>query len=220
MDNIAIEIDNLIDNLFDDDLNKTFIKSLIISRLKEIDLLWNKYKMYENIKNHSTVVAILSIYFLLNFKDKTNNYYITLKNYLKYNNLKKISLFLIDSALLHDIGKVIELNRLDDKSHSEIGYEILIKEGKLIEANACKNHLIDSFINRELPLIPFLVNLADKHVQHEKVVSIKNRFSDLKNRYPSFMNMFTDNIIEIYEKSVTIFYTEKLNKVINFYNLL
>lgn len=219
MDNITIEIESLIENLFDDELNKNFIKTLISARLNEINLLWNKYNMYENIKTHSTVVAVLSVYFLLNFKEKTNNYYLTLKNYLKYNDLKKISFFIIDSALLHDIGKVFELNSNEKKSHSEIGYEILIKEGRIIEANACKNHLIDSFINRKLPLIPFIVNLADKHVQHEKVVSIKNRFSDLRNRYPSFMNLFTDNIVETYEKSVTIFYTEKLSEVINFYNL-
>ncbi|MFN3412393.1 MAG: hypothetical protein ACK4YF_09570 [Exilispira sp.] len=68
-------------------------------------------------------------------------------------------------------------------------------------------------------MIPFIVNLADKHVMHQNIVTIKNRFNDLRKRYPEFLSLFNDKVIEIYENSCIFFHTEQLNKVINFYNI-
>ncbi len=217
MDNILTKIEFLFNKLFEDNKEPLYIAFNI--QLDKNNDLWEKYEMLPNIRSHSKIVAILSLYFLLNLK-KNNFYYKTLNQYLYNNDLNKLLSFIISSALLHDIGKTFEIKNLTNKSHAEIGYEILLKENRVLEAYSCKNHLIDSFIFKRLSLIPFIINIADKHVLHFDIVNIKQRFIDLRVRYPKYKRLFTNKVIMSYENSVKLFYTDRLAKIMNLYNNL
>ncbi len=220
MDNFVIEIDDLIKILFSKNKNSKFIVDIFYSELEKVKSIWDKYKMYLNIQEHCKIVAIIAVYLILNIKkSKTNYYYRILNNYLKSNNFEKIITLIIDAALLHDIGKIFEIENIKKLSHSEIGYQILIQENRFLEAFSCKYHLINSFINLKLPLIPFIINLADKLVLHTKIVSIKERFIDLRQRYPSYLKFFSKESEKSYEKAIALFHIGKLNKVILMYNL-
>lgn len=218
MDNFSFKINDLIEELFLNIESKDYLKYLFFSTINIITPIWDKYKILPNIKEHSEIVGVISLYLLYNLKDD-NKYFKILKNYLMHNSLTKIEQLLLSSALLHDIGKTIELNDKNRRSHAEIGYNLLLSEGRIVEAIACQYHLIDSFVNKKLPLIPFIVNLADKHVMHQNIVTIKNRFNDLRKRYPEFLSLFNDKVIEVYENSCIFFHTEQLRKVIDFYNI-
>lgn len=217
MRNIINKIDNLFDILFGYDKDINLFKKIFYKKTEEVSYLWDKYEMLFNIRNHSKIVAIISLYLLLSLKPD-NEYYNIFIQYKKRKNLIDILELILSSALLHDIGKTHEIKNKNGKSHSEIGYDILLKENFIVEAISCKLHLINSALENTLPLIPFIINVADKHVMHEKIVSIQERFLDLRERYPSYDSYFSDKAIAIYEKFVTFFYTENLNKVIVFYN--
>jgi uncharacterized protein len=86
-------------------------------------------------------------------------------------------------ALLHDIGKTPCLGTFNN--HAEWGGAILEDLGYLQVAQVVREHvhlytdIIDSRPLRESEL----VNYADKRVLHEEVVTLEDRFADLKVRY-------------------------------------
>ncbi|MCR4421069.1 MAG: HD domain-containing protein [Exilispira sp.] len=219
MNQLEIKLNNIYNILFEKVKDKEFYKDLFYKKVRELSNFWNKYQMLQNIKNHSKIVAIISLYLLLNLKTN-NRYYDVFTKYTKNKSVGDLAEFVLSSSLLHDIGKSVEIKKKSQISHSEIGYTILLKENFKIEAVSCRLHLINSMIEKPLPLIPFIINIADKHVMHEKVVSIKERFYDLRQRYTRYDKYFTDDIISMYEKFLTFFHTENLQKVIFLYNTL
>jgi uncharacterized protein len=86
-------------------------------------------------------------------------------------------------ALLHDLGKTSCLGTLNN--HAELGGAILEDLGYPQVAQVVREHvhlyadIIDSRPLRESEL----VNYADKRVLHEEVVTLEDRFADLKVRY-------------------------------------
>jgi len=86
-------------------------------------------------------------------------------------------------ALLHDIGKTPCLGTLNN--HAEWGALILEKSGYPQVAQVVREHvhlyrdLTDSMPLREAEV----VNYADKRVLHAEVVTLEDRFADLKVRY-------------------------------------
>lgn len=78
----------------------------------QIKQLWEKYKVPENIKEHSKVVARLSI----ELAEKINK------------NGTQVNIEIVRAgALLHDIGKWLSIKN-NIKSHEELGAKILKKE--------------------------------------------------------------------------------------------
>jgi len=95
-----------------------------------------------------------------------------------------LSLPLVEvGALLHDLGKTACLGTLNN--HAEYGAGILEELGYPHVAQVVREHvhlyadIIDSRLVREAEL----VNYADKRVLHDEVVTLQDRFADLKVRY-------------------------------------
>jgi uncharacterized protein len=86
-------------------------------------------------------------------------------------------------ALLHDLGKTQCLGTLTN--HAELGAGILEELGYPHVAQVVREHVhLDSNIMDPRPLREAeVVNYADKRVLHEEVVTLRDRFTDLKVRY-------------------------------------
>jgi uncharacterized protein len=86
-------------------------------------------------------------------------------------------------ALLHDLGKTACLGTLNN--HAELGAGILEELGYPHVAQVVREHIhLHHDISDTRPLREAeLVNYADKRVLHETVVTLEERFADLKVRY-------------------------------------
>ena len=86
-------------------------------------------------------------------------------------------------ALLHDLGKTPCLGTLNN--HAELGAGILEELGYPHVAQMVREHvhLDGNFIDSRPLRESELVNYADKRVLHETVVTLEERFTDLKVRY-------------------------------------
>jgi uncharacterized protein len=86
-------------------------------------------------------------------------------------------------ALLHDIGKTACLRTLNN--HAEYGAAILDNLGYPQVAQVVREHVhLHGDISDSKPLREAeLVNYADKRVLHDMVVTLEDRFADLKVRY-------------------------------------
>ena len=86
-------------------------------------------------------------------------------------------------ALLHDLGKTQCLGTLTN--HAELGAGILEELGYPHVAQVVREHVhLDGSILDPRPLREAeVVNYADKRVLHEAVVTLEDRFADLKVRY-------------------------------------
>jgi uncharacterized protein len=95
-----------------------------------------------------------------------------------------LSLPLVEvGALLHDLGKTPCLGTLNN--HAEHGAAILEELGYLQVAQVVREHVhlyADIIASRPLRESE-IVNYADKRVLHEEVVTLEDRFADLKVRY-------------------------------------
>lgn len=80
-------------------------------------------------------------------------------------------------ALLHDIAKIGE----DD--HSRAGAELLISLGYLQVADIVRQHVILDKQNIDKINEAAVVHYADKRVKHTVIVSLTERFDDLRLRY-------------------------------------
>ncbi len=86
------------------------------------------------------------------------------------------------ASLLHDIAKVSTLNT--GQSHSRAGADLLRKLGFPEVAEIIRQHvLLDPRTNPERITEAEVVHYADKRVRHTTVVSLLERFQDLKKRY-------------------------------------
>ena len=87
-------------------------------------------------------------------------------------------------ALLHDLGKTPCLGTA--QNHARWGAEVLSSLGYPELAQVVREHvrLAEEFVNDPRPLREAeVVNYADKRVLHTRVVSLADRFADLKERY-------------------------------------
>lgn len=136
---------------------------------KECFNLMKKYNVPENILKHSLTVNRLA-------------------NQLANSLIAKgelINKTLVDRAsLLHDIGKFKASN--EGSFHEEEGYKILKKEGFNEIADIVRKHSLFSVLdNKEAPVTweEKIVFYADKRVNEDKIVTLKERISYLKERY-------------------------------------
>ena len=86
------------------------------------------------------------------------------------------------ASLLHDIAKVASFET--GENHSQAGARLLHEEGFGEVAEIVRQHVIlDSGVDHGRITEAALVNYADKRVQHTRVVSLGERFQDLRERY-------------------------------------
>ena len=145
--------------------------------------LMDQFGMLENIISHSMEVAKVALFLAaeLNIKGQ------------------RIDYALVEaSSLLHDITKTECLKTRED--HAVTGAQLLKKMGYERVGEVVAEHI--QLSTRKDPLWVSeeeLVNYADKRVQHDRIVSLKERFSDLKARYGK--GKWTLNQLERLEKS-------------------
>ncbi len=86
-------------------------------------------------------------------------------------------------ALLHDLGKTACLGTL--KNHAEWGAVVLDDMGYHDVAQVVREHvyLSDDLLDPRPLREAEVVNYADKRVLHDEVVTLQDRFADLKVRY-------------------------------------
>jgi uncharacterized protein len=86
-------------------------------------------------------------------------------------------------ALLHDLGKTACLGTANN--HAHLGADILTSLGYLELAQVVREHVrLDDGADDPRPLREAeVVNYADKRVLHTRVVTLAERFADLKERY-------------------------------------
>lgn len=101
---------------------------------------------------------------------------------------EKINLELVDAAsLLHDIDKVLDNN---GENHGKLSRQILEKEGFPEVGKLAEKHIMHTILkeNGLLTLEEKIVFYADKRVNHDKIVSIEERFRYYRKTYPQYID--------------------------------
>jgi putative nucleotidyltransferase with HDIG domain len=129
--------------------------------------LMGQYGMLENIIHHCLEVAKVALFLSAELNKKG----------------QKIDLQLVEAAsLLHDLAKTECLETKED--HAQMGSQLLKGMGYERVGEVVARHVWlgeegeSSTVSEEE-----IVNYADKRVMHDRVVSLEERFSDLKERY-------------------------------------
>ena len=130
-----------------------------------------KSKNPENIVNHT--LAVTKIAMQIGEAYKKAGYDINLK-------------LLEAGALLHDVCKWDEIQTKSKIHHAYIGADFL--KDKFPElSEIVRKHPVYEYKNSDFhtwTIEEKIVNYADKRVTHDKLVSLKDRYSDLRVRYP------------------------------------
>ena len=130
-------------------------------------LLMEQEHMPPHIQKHSIVVTRIALY---------------LSRLLNGNGVR-IHLELVESAgLLHDIAKARCIRT--GENHARLGGEIVRAWGYPLLAPIVEEHISLDLASLERPITESLiVNYADKRVKHDEIVTIRERFHDLTERY-------------------------------------
>ncbi len=129
--------------------------------------LMREHGVLKNIVDHSIQVARVAIYLGKELNKRGQS----------------IDLGLVEAAsLLHDLTKTKSFGTKEDHAWTgsqilkEMGYE---EVGEVVAQHVWLSHPIDpSYVSEEE-----LVNYADKRVMHDRIVSLEERFKDLRERY-------------------------------------
>jgi len=127
----------------------------------------NQYGMLENIIDHSIEVARVALFLSMELNKRG----------------QQIDLVLVEAAsLLHDLTKTESFKTKED--HALTGSELLKRMGYDRVGEVVAQHI---WLSHEVdPLcvsVEEVVNYADKRVMHDRIVSLEERFNDLKTRY-------------------------------------
>jgi uncharacterized protein len=129
--------------------------------------LMGEYGMLENIIAHSLEVAKVALFISTELNKRG----------------QRISLNLVEAAsLLHDLTKTECLKTKQD--HAKTGSQLLKEIGYERVGEVVGQHI---WLGREVDPLSIseeeIVNYADKRVMHDHIVSLEERFNDLKDRY-------------------------------------
>jgi uncharacterized protein len=129
--------------------------------------LMGQYGMLSHIVDHSIEVAKIALFLSVELNKRG----------------QKIDLHLVEAAaLLHDLTKTEGLKTKED--HAQTGSEVLKGMGFERVGEVVAEHI--QLLNKKDPSSVSeeeVVNYADKRVQHDRIVSLEERFIDLKERY-------------------------------------
>ncbi len=141
---------------------------------KECYMLWDKYEMLPNIREHSQLVAEFArgLAILINRKYP--------------NSVSENGAYV--AGLLHDIAKTWTIKH--GGNHQILGASIVRLETRSTFLASCVyHHVIWAWQEGELSQenmafhIPLLITYADKRVRHNELVTLEDRFEDLQERY-------------------------------------
>ena len=134
---------------------------------KECCTLWRAYEVPEHIVQHSRVVHRVALYLCQELNRQGG----------------KLDQAKVEAgSLLHDIAKMEGL--VSGENHAQAGANLLRRLGYPEVAEIVRQHVVlddGSFQERITEAV--VVHYADKRVKHTAVVSLPERFQDLKERY-------------------------------------
>ncbi len=141
----------------------------------ECHRLWEKYEMFDNIREHSELVAKIAYTLALEIEKVCicpDNYAIAAHR----------------AGLLHDIAKTYSIK--NGGSHQQLGASIIRAEtANPLLASCVLHHVVWPWeegilgIQENIFHLPFLITYSDKRVKHNTIVSLDERFQDLFARY-------------------------------------
>ncbi len=131
--------------------------------------LWDKYAMLENIRAHSSAVA--------DFATALARRAVELGYPVSVPTVRA-------GALLHDIAKTYTILHGGRPSQLGAGWAVGVN-GNTALAQGILFHVYWPWeiMPDGIPALPFLILYADKRIQHERCVSLKQRYEDLLERY-------------------------------------
>ena len=139
----------------------------MIPKPEECFLLLKKFEVPEHVIEHSRRVHEVALY---------------LCQMLKRSGEQLDQAQVEAGSLLHDIAKVRTLGSGDN--HSQAGARLLLKLGFPEVAEIVRQHVVlDAGTDPKRITEAEVVHYADKRVRHTAVVSLGERFQDLKTRY-------------------------------------
>ena len=153
---------------------------------KECLEILKRFKVPENIIEHSIKVKELSVKIAKKLIEKGEKI-----------NLK----LLVAGALLHDVSKFDCLE--SDVRHGDHGCERILEIGMIKQiSDIVRKHALNSILSTDHPRTweEKIVYYADKRVNHNRIVTLKQRFDYLRKRYP----MAVDTINRSYPKVVEL----------------
>jgi len=129
--------------------------------------LMKQHGMLENIMSHSLEVTRVALFLSRELNQRG----------------QRVDPALVEAAaLLHDLAKTECL--LTKKDHARSGYELLSRIGYKVIGEVVAQHIwMWKRGEPERVSEEELVNYADKRVRHDQIVSLRERFIDLKERY-------------------------------------
>jgi putative nucleotidyltransferase with HDIG domain len=129
--------------------------------------LMKQHGMLENIVNHSLEVTRVALFLSRELNQRG----------------QRVDVALVEAAaLLHDLAKTECLLTRED--HARSGYELLRRIGYEIIGEVVAQHIwMWERGDPERVSEEELVNYADKRVRHDQIVSLRERFIDLRDRY-------------------------------------
>jgi len=129
--------------------------------------LMDDYRMLDNIKAHSRVVARVAELITVGLRQRSG---------------AGLNLDLVISAsLLHDIAKTLCLDNHCD--HARVGGEICREHGFVELADIVEEHVVIKSNSSVLITEKEIVYYADKRVNHDQVVSLQDRLDYILDRY-------------------------------------
>ncbi len=139
----------------------------MVPSVEECFLLLRKYEVPENVVEHSRVVHQIAL---------------TLCRELNRRGQGLDPALVEAASLLHDIAKVASFQTREN--HSRAGARLLHELGFPEVAEIVRQHVVlDSGTDHGRITEAALVHYADKRVKHKEIVSLGERFADLKERY-------------------------------------
>ena len=129
---------------------------------KQCLAIWKAHRVPEHIIRHSQIVYQIALYLGQELNKKGEEL-----------NLDQIAA----AALLHDIAKIEEYD------HARAGAELLTRLGYPEIAEIVRQHVILDQQKIEQISEAEVVHYADKRVKHTAIVSLAERFNDLRARY-------------------------------------
>jgi putative nucleotidyltransferase with HDIG domain len=137
---------------------------------RECEALWNRYSMPRHIRAHSLLVAAVTL---------------GLGELLMQRGARLSRPALLAGALLHDLAKIYTVDYPGD--HAQIGAAIAVRETRNYMVGQMIYHHVgwpwEVDINNDYLLHVLLLDYADKRVKHDSIVTLEERFADLRQRY-------------------------------------
>jgi len=131
---------------------------------------WDEWKLPENVQRHVTQVAGAA-------------YKLSVR--MRQAGIDVDPILTHRAGLLHDLDKIDTLHKAG--RHGHVSAAFLAERGYPQLADIVRNHLLDMFLARDVPTLPWemkLVNYVDKLVEGDRIVLLPTRLFALKQRYP------------------------------------